>query len=249
MDDETPDAPSRRTLLAGMALMAAASTLPARAKAEGDTKMKHVVLLGDSIFDNKRYVGDGPDVIDQLKADLPSGWTASLNAVDGSTTLDIAGQIERLPSDATHLVVSVGGNDALKHKDLLDEKADSVAEVLDKLGKIKGEFQANYRTMLDGLLAVKLPTALCTIYEARYRDPDTHRIAATGLSVFNDVITREVFARGLPLIDLRLIVTADEDYANDVEPSVKGGAKIARVIATLVTTDDFTQKRSVVFAE
>jgi hypothetical protein len=232
-----------------MALMAAASTLPARAKAEGDTKMKHVVLLGDSIFDNKRYVGDGPDVIDQLKADLPSGWTASLNAVDGSTTLDIAGQIERLPSDATHLVVSVGGNDALKHKDLLDEKADSVAEVLDKLGKIKGEFQANYRTMLDGLLAVKLPTALCTIYEARYRDPDTHRIAATGLSVFNDVITREVFARGLPLIDLRLIVTADEDYANDVEPSVKGGAKIARVIATLVTTDDFTQKRSVVFAE
>ena len=247
MDYETPHA-SRRTLLAGMALMAAASALPARAKAGGDTKMKHVVLLGDSIFDNKRYVGDGPNVIDQLKADLPSGWTASLNAVDGSTTLDIAGQIERLPSDAAHLVVSVGGNDALKHKDLLNEKAGSVAEVLDKLGKIKGEFQANYRTMLDGLLAVKLPTALCTIYEARYSDPDTHRIAATGLSVFNDVITREVFARGLPLIDLRLVVTADEDYANDVEPSVKGGAKIAKVIATLVTTDDFTQKRSVVFA-
>jgi len=249
MDDETPHAPSRRTLLAGMALMAAASALPTRVKAEAGTAMKHVVLLGDSIFDNKRYVGDGPDVIDQLKADLPPGWMASLNAVDGSTTLDFASQLERLPSDATHLVVSVGGNDALKHKDLLDEKADSVAEVLDKLGKIKGEFQANYRTMLDGLLAVKLPTALCTIYEARYRDPDTHRIAATGLSVFNDVITREVFARGLPLIDLRLIVTADEDYANDVEPSVKGGAKIARVIATLVTTDDFTQKRSVVFAE
>ena len=248
MEDETPHAPSRRTLLAGMAVVAAASTLPARAKAEGDRAMKHVVLLGDSIFDNKRYVGDGPDVIDQLKADLPSGWTASLNAVDGSTTLDIAGQIERLPSDATHLVVSVGGNDALKHKDLLDENASSFAEVLDKLGKIKGEFQANYRTMLDGLLAVKLPTALCTIYEAHYRDPDTHMIAATGLSVFNDVITREVFARGLPLIDLRLIVTADEDYANDVEPSVKGGAKIAKVIATLVTTDDFTQKRSVVFA-
>ena len=72
--------------------------------------------------------------------------------------------------------------------------------------------------------------------------------SATGLSVFNDIITREAFARGLPLIDLRLVVTADEDYANDVEPSVKGGAKIAKVIATLVTTDDFTQKRSVVFA-
>ena len=144
--------------------------------------------------------------------------------------------------------MSVGGNDALKHKDLLDEKASSVAGVLDKLGKIRGEFQANYRAMLDGLLAVKLPAAVCTIYEARYKDPDTHRIAATGLSVFNDIITREAFARGLPLIDLRLIITEDDDYANDVEPSSKGGAKIARAIADLVTTDDFKQKRSVVFA-
>jgi lysophospholipase L1-like esterase len=246
MTDETPHATSRRTLLAGMAFMAAAGALSSRAKAGGD--MKHVVLLGDSIFDNKRYVGEEPDVIDQLKADLPAGWTASLNALDGSTTFDIAGQLKRLPPDATHLVVSVGGNDALKHKDLLDEKASSVAGVLDKLGKIRGEFQANYRAMLDGLLAVKLPAAVCTIYEAHYKDPDTHRIAATGLSVFNDIITREAFARGLPLIDLRLIITEDGDYANDVEPSSKGGAKIARAIADLVTTDDFKQERSVVFA-
>jgi lysophospholipase L1-like esterase len=246
MDDETPYPTSRRTLLAGMALLAAAPMLPTRAKAAGD--MKHVVLLGDSIFDNKRYVGDGPDVIDQLKGDLPSGWTASLNAVDGSTTRDIAGQIKRLPPDATHLVVSVGGNDALAHKDMLDEKASSVAGVLDRLGKIGAEFQANYRAMIDGLLATKLPAAVCTIYEARYRDPDTHRIAATGLTVFNDIITREAFARSLPLIDLRLIVTEDADYANDVEPSSKGGAKIARAIADLVTADDFKQARSVVFA-
>jgi GDSL-like lipase/acylhydrolase family protein len=246
MTDETPLATSRRTLLAGMALMAAAGTISSRAKAGGD--MKHVVLLGDSIFDNKRYVGEEPDVIDQLKADLPPGWTASLNAVDGSTTFDIAGQLKRLPPDATHLVVSVGGNDALKHKDLLDEKASSVAEVLDKLGKIRAEFKADYRATLDHLLAVKLPAAVCTIYEARYQNPDTHRIAATGLSVFNDIITREAFGRGLPLIDLRLIVTKDDDYANDVEPSSKGGAKIARAIADLVTTDDFKQVRSVVFA-
>jgi lysophospholipase L1-like esterase len=246
MTDDTPHAASRRTLLAGMALLAAAGALSPRAKAESD--MKHVVLLGDSIFDNKRYVGDGPDVIDQLKGDLPSGWTASLNALDGSTTRDIAGQLKRLPPDATHLVVSVGGNDALQHKDLLDERASSVAGVLDKLGKIGAEFQANYRAMLDQVLATKLPAAVCTIYEAHYKNSDTHRIAATGLTVFNDIITREAFARGLPLIDLRLIVTEDGDYANDVEPSSQGGAKIARAIADLVTTDDPKQARSVVFA-
>ncbi len=246
MTDETPHSFSRRTLLAGMTLIAAARFFGGRAKAGGD--MKHVVLLGDSIFDNKRYVGDGPDVIEQLKADLPPGWTASLNAVDGSTARDIAGQIERLPPKATHLVISVGGNDALKHKGLLDETAGSVAEVLNKLGKIGEEFRADYRAMLDRVLATKLPAAVCTIYEGNYRDPDTNLIAATGLTVFNNVITREAFARALPLIDLRLIVTEPSDYANEVEPSVQGGARIARAIADLLASGDFTPARSVVFA-
>jgi hypothetical protein len=44
------------------------------------------------------------------------------------------------------------------------------------------------------------------------------------LSVFNDTITREA-ARGLALIDLRLICTEDEDLANPIEPSVIGGAR------------------------
>jgi hypothetical protein len=77
--------------------------------------------------------------------------------------------------------------------------------------------------MHDGVMA-KLPVAVYTIYEARYRDPNTHLIAATGLSVLNDIITREAFGRGIPLIDLRLIITEDDDYANDVEPLVKAGA-------------------------
>ncbi len=248
MDDETPHAPSRRTLLAGMALVAAASALPARAKAAGDTTMKHVVLLGDSIFDNKAYVGGGPDVIAQLGAMLQAGSTATLAARDGSTTNDIAGQLETVPKDATHLVISVGGNNALGEKGLIEEKAQSVAEVLDKLAKIKGAFRKSYAAMLDGVLARRLPTAICTIYEAHYPDLTTRAIAAAGLTVFNDTILREAFARALPVIDLRLIVNEDADYANDIEPSVVGGAKIARAIATLLTTADFKQPRSVIYA-
>jgi len=246
MTDETPRAPNRRTILAGMALMATAGAAPARSQT--GPAMKHVVLLGDSIFDNKAYVNGGPDVIKQLGESLPSGWKATLGAIDGATTVDIKRQLKDLPDDTTHLVVSVGGNDALGHKDLIEDKAGSVAEVLHKLAKIRGEFQKDYRAMLDFMLAKKLPTAFCSIYEARYEDPDTRKIAATGLAVFNDTIMREVFARGVPLIDLRLIFNDDADYANDIEPSVQGGAKIARVITTLVTTHDFTRRRSVIYA-
>jgi hypothetical protein len=244
MTDDTPR-PDRRSLMAGMALLAAAKAWPARA--EGGAGMKNVVLLGDSIFDNKSYVGSGPDVIEQLKGDLPSGWTATLAARDGSTTADIKSQLKTMPQDATHLVVSAGGNDALEEKKLIEESANSVAEVLDKLAKIKAAFAKDYRAMLDGVLARKLPAAVCTIYEARYQDPAARQISAAGLTVFNDVIMREAFARGVPVIDLRLIFDEDSDYANDIEPSVKGGAKIAKVIATLVTTHDFTRRRSEVY--
>ena len=75
--------------------------------------MPHLVLLGDSIFDNAAYTGGGPDVVSQTREALPTGWTASLLAIDGSTTDDVAEQVDRLPTDASHVVLSVGGNNAL----------------------------------------------------------------------------------------------------------------------------------------
>ena len=69
----------------------------------------------------------------------------------------------------------------------------------------------------------------------------------TALSVFNDTITREAAARGLALIDLRLICTEDEDLANPIEPSVIGGAKIANAIAAFAADYDSSRGRCEVF--
>jgi hypothetical protein len=68
--------------------------------------------------------------------------------------------------------------------------------------------------------------------------------------LFNDVILREAFAAGLPVIDLRLICHEATDYAasSPIEPSVTGGAKIARAIAEVVTTAIFDRTRCEVFA-
>jgi hypothetical protein len=210
--------------------------------------MTHVVLLGDSIFDNKAYVGAGPDVVEQLRAALPAGWQATLAAVDGSTIADVARQLSGVPEGATHLVVSTGGNDVLEHEPLLAERAYAVTEVLDKLSKIRAAFEANYVAMLDAVTTTKLPVAVCTIYESNFEDAQLRRIANTALTIFNDIITREVFARGLPLIDLRLIFDSPADYADPIEPSAQGGGKLACVIAEVVTTHDFATGRSEVYA-
>lgn len=46
--------------------------------------MAHLVLLGDSIFDNAAYVPGGEPVIEQLRSRLPRTDRATLLARDGS---------------------------------------------------------------------------------------------------------------------------------------------------------------------
>ena len=52
---------------------------------------------------------------------------------------------------------------------------------------------------------------------------------------------------GIPLIDLRLVCDEDSDYANEIEPSEKGGGKIANAIVRLVSGHDFESHRTEVF--
>jgi hypothetical protein len=154
----------------------------------------------------------------------------TLLAIDGDVIAGVAGQLRRLPADATHLAISAGGNDALGASYLLGSRVADVAEAVGVLARAQHAFADDYRRMLDAVLARALPTALCTIYDTPSTAPD-QKIVRTALAIFNDEISRAAFARGLPLIDLRLICGEDEDYANPIEPSAKGGAKIAAAIA------------------
>lgn len=192
--------------------------------------MGHVVLLGDSIFDNAAYVRGGPDVVRQLRLKLPTDWDSTLIARDGAVTREVPAQLGRLPGDSTHVVVSAGGNDALGASHLLGQPVASVAEALSLLEVAQDRFARDYEAMAEAVAATGLPAAYCTVYDTPPSSPD-QRIVRTALALFNDVISRAAFARGAALIDLRLICDCDEDYANPIEPSVQGGDKIASAIA------------------
>lgn len=207
----------------------------------------HVVLLGDSVFDNSAYVPGAPDVAQQLRERLPSSGRVTLAANDGDVTADVKAQLRQIPADATHLAVSTGGNDALRYSGILDQDASSVGDVLEQLANVRDEFEQNYQTMLDGVMRLGVPTAVCTIYDARFVDPRQRRIASVGLTIFNDCITREASARGIALIDLRVICNEEQDFANEIEPSATGGEKIASTIAKFASEYEPGNGRSVVF--
>ena len=197
--------------------------------------MPHIVLLGDSIFDNAAYTDGGPDVVSQLRGLLPSGWAASLAAVDGSQATDVGAQVAGIGADATHLVLSVGGNDALMASGLLDEPVYSSADALRLIGASVREFEARYRAAIATCLARRLPLAICTIYHGNFPDPDYRERVVVALTAFNDAIVRTACAHGLDVIDLRAVCDLPQDYANPIEPSSIGGAKIARAIAGVAT--------------
>jgi hypothetical protein len=191
---------------------------------------RHVALLGDSIFDNAIYVPDGPSVIEHLRGLLTPGWQATLVAHDGDVVADVAGQLSRVPGDASHLVLSIGGNDALSSIGLLSEPAASVHDALGFLEGIRKEFQRGYRAMLWQVLSLQRPLAVCTIYDAV---PGLSPELQTALALFNDSIAREALAARVPIIDLRYVCAEAGDYSviSPIEPSVQGGGKIAKSIA------------------
>ena len=196
--------------------------------------MPHVVLIGDSIFDNSPYTRGEPDVVSQVRGLLPPGWEATLLAVDGSTTDHVAAQLGRLPRHATHLVLSVGGNNALMHLGVLEAPASSMAKSIEALADIASDFEKRYRAATAACLDTALPLAVCTIYNGWFEDQSFQRVASTTLTLFNDVIIRVAIEHSLPVIDLRSVCRTAEDYANPIEPSSVGGEKIARVIVGLV---------------
>jgi lysophospholipase L1-like esterase len=167
--------------------------------------------------------------------------------VDGSITTNVIDQITQIPTSATHLIVSAGGNDGLSRADILQRPAGSVGAAVDQLASLRAEFHQNYRRMLNALLALKLPLALCSVYDPHFPDLLMQRLTTTALNIFNDSILRESITHGLPVLDLRLICTEPGDYANEIEPSVPGGRKIAAGILNLVQNHDFSSNRTVVY--
>lgn len=208
--------------------------------------MGHVVLLGDSILDNGAYVPDGDPVVDQLRARLPDGWDASLLAKDGAIVSHVSGQLSELPAEATHLVISAGGNDALESTYILRETDRTALQGFADLAAVQERFAADYRAMIGAALATEKSIVVCTVYDSV---PDLPPTEVALLSVFNDVIQREAFGAGLPVIDLRLVCDESRDYStiSPIEPSEVGGFKIASKIAEVVTTHDFGMRESVVY--
>ena len=226
--------------------------------------MKHIVLLGDSIFDNSSYINsDELDVPNQLRSLVSHNYKVTNLAVDGHLIRHVKNQLNNLPSNVTHLFVSVGGNDGLGHLSIFHTPVNTIGESLQHMYRIGDNFKKRYAEMVDLVLSYNLPTTFCSIYYPRFdarsldRVQDYMSVLSNGReiqemvmsaeTIFNDIITYEIFKRKIPLIDLRVLCDDDEDFANPIEPSCIGGMKIAKTINTIANVHSFDSNASGVY--
>ncbi len=209
--------------------------------------MKHIVLAGDSVFDNAGYVDQGDAVIDQTTAKLSGSDKATLLAVDGDVTVDVLTQLENLPADATHLFISAGGNDALRTINVLNQPVSTVGDAMSVLTKIKNDFQTGYREMLLRALQTQTKVSVCTVHDSV---PDFEQRAITALALFNEVILREAFSLDVPVLDLRLACNEARDYSSisPIEPSKYGAQKISDLIIKTAEKHPFDYQKSIIYS-
>tara|TARA_B100001741_G_C16516842_1_gene582647 strand:- start:433 stop:1056 length:624 start_codon:yes stop_codon:yes gene_type:complete len=204
--------------------------------------LKKIILLGDSIIDNKIYVeGNELSVTEHLNK-IQNNEVIQL-AVDGDTTHDVLSeQIKKIPKDATDLVLSIGGNDLLHEIDFLFQNIlYKPNKALKKVGSLLSPIISRYETIVRNLSNHRANLLLCTIYEGDLVNSDELNSvidsSKTMVSLFNDAIYRNGKKFKVDVLELRDIFVSPEDYANPIEPSHIGGGKLAKAIKNWVDSE------------
>mmetsp|Transcript_41846 Transcript_41846/g.75999 ORF Transcript_41846/g.75999 Transcript_41846/m.75999 type:complete len:299 (+) Transcript_41846:79-975(+) len=200
---------------------------------------EHIVLLGDSTLDNARYLnpskGDLSIERQLLEVAARRRWQVTVLAQDGSTLEDVRKyQLPVVPESATHLVLSVSGNDLLGLLNDMVEANFTAGAVYQAVGSGMTAVIAEYRQLLLDLKAYGCHTALCTVYRPNFNHLFFKSLAGACLTLHNSRLRALASEFALSIIDLAVLCSGKEDFANPLELSTLGGAKVVWNIAAFL---------------
>jgi len=116
-----------------------------------------------------------------------------------------------------------------------------VKEVMEQAVCKLAPIKDRYRTIVQNLSQQDSKILLCTVYEGNLLDDSLYSDIAFAsqamVSMLNDIIFSTAATYKVDVLELRNIFTKPEDYANPIEPSHKGGKKLAKGIIDWVNSD------------
>lgn len=178
----------------------------------------YVVLMGDSIFDNKEYATSSVEMLLKKKHKK-----TLIIAKDGATIKDISKQINQIPiyydKAKTKLIISVGGNDLLNQ--YVYHKQDY--KNLDAI------FEA-YKSCIDKIKKLNYEVVLCNIYYPPYKKiKPYHKF----IKEWNERLYKYADKNKLEVLKIDDVLTQKAHFSNYIEPSTIGGKKIVNKITNL----------------
>jgi lysophospholipase L1-like esterase len=186
---------------------------------EGLTGSNTIVLLGDSILNNSKYVPEGASVVDNLKTKTNNVFNF---AKDGATINDLYTQLDNVTQDLnnsnTYIFISAGGND-----------------ILNKGGQLtSSEIKSLFNTYMNFLTALRERLGSVKINILNLYLPANPRYQSYKESIdqWNNLIKEYSFKIGemYNVVDMYTLLTTPEDFIYDIEPSELASKKIANAI-------------------
>ena len=187
-----------------------------------------IVLLGDSILKNNSYVSNGKAVDNILQErSLKNDKNIELYSLaeNNSKIVDVYSQINKIPLDinnkSTTIFLSSGGNDILSF--YVDQNGDT-----SDTGFLNTMLAA-YKKLVK---AIQTRVDLCQIVLLDVYYPTSNQFAQYKpiLEEWNGLIADYARENSLGLLQISQIVTSNDDFTLGIEPSEKGGEKIAQSI-------------------
>ena len=186
-----------------------------------------IFLLGDSVLNNSKYVSNNESVYDYIKQKNTNTY---LYAKDGSTIVDLYTQLNNIPSDITEeeekntsVVISIGGNNILK------------MSTTDTSTKVKvNELFQKYMDFLSSLRSKFASIKQIVVLSVYYPPKSMYHKYYPYIDKWNQLLEENSSKMDYKIIQTNKIMTNTEDFIFDIEPSVKGGEKIANSILILL---------------
>lgn len=190
--------------------------------------IRHVVLIGDGLGDLARLQ---QKTLGALEGKLMPGrrdpWTLTVLLADHVVK---SSHEFNFPADATHIVISVEGNHAIRESGLLHGQAASMEEGLARLSLAADQFENKIEALIQVAQATRVPTVICNMWPPRYSEPTHQRAAVAALGIFNSRILHRAVEARISLVDLRRVCSEQQDYADHIMLSRAGLQKAANVI-------------------
>lgn len=183
---------------------------------------KNIILIGDSMLQNKSYVTNGKSITDILEKSTPHNSIFNY-AVDGTTISGAYQQIKEIPiefnNSNTSIFLSAGGNDIIDRAQS-GSTNENITQIFDDYCKM---VQSLKTKMNDSKII------LLTLY---YPDSKDYHLYYGMIKDWNKKLDAFAKDQGFKILKTNNLLSRPTDFTSNIEPSETGGEKIAKSILT-----------------